>query len=120
MMKSLFFLTALLFLALPAQAATFIEGLEDVPLMAGMKQLPNDNISFGNEESRLVETLLTSNKAGFKKVAAFYKSTLPQMGWVYQGTRNQTLVFEREGEVLELTKESDKPLLVRLTVKSKI
>ena len=119
-MKRFYYIVTLLFFAFPVQAATFIEGLEDVPLMAGMKQLLNDNISFGNEESRLVETLLTSNKAGFKKVAAFYTNTLPQMGWTYQGTRNQTLIFEREGEVLELTKESDKPLLVRLTVKSKI
>lgn len=101
-------------------AAAFIEGLEDVPVMEGMKQLPHDNISFGNEESRLVEALLTGNKAGYKKVQKFYISTLPQMGWTFQGNRGETLIFEREGEVLEISKEAEKPLLVRVTVKSKI
>lgn len=120
MIKYVSFFALTLLLAFPVQATSFIEGLEDVPLMNGMEQLPNDNISFGNEDSRLVETLLTSNKYGFKKTAAFYKNTLPQMGWQYQGMRGQTLVFEREGEVLELSKESDKPLTVRLTVKSKM
>ncbi len=102
-----------------AQAA-FIEGLEDVPVMEGLTQLPNDAISFGNEESRLVEAVLESDTLSFKKVQEFYKSTLPQMGWIYQGKRGSTLVFEREGEVIEISQESATPLQVRITVKSKI
>lgn len=109
-----------MFLTCNVQAASFIEGLEDVPILTGMKQVPKDTISFGNEESRLVEAYLTSNKVGFKKVETFYKQTLPQMGWVYQGRRENTLVFEREGEVLDIAKESSNPLMVRITVKSKI
>lgn len=100
--------------------AAFIEGLEDVPVMEGLTQLPNDAISFGNEESRLVEAILESNTLSFKKVQEFYKSTLPQMGWIYQGKRESTLVFEREGEVIEISEESAKPLKVRVTVKSKM
>lgn len=103
-----------------AYGASFIEGLEDVPLLNGLKQVPSDNISFGNEESRLVEAYLTSNKIGFKAVEKFYKDTLPQMGWTYQGKRDETLVFEREGEVIDIARESTKPLMVRITVKSKI
>ena len=115
-------LSALMILMINAQAraASFIEGLEDVPVMEGMKQVPSDSISFGNEESRLVEALLTSNKVGFKKVEKFYQDTLPQMGWTYQGKRGDTVVFEREGEVIDISKESAKPLMVRITVKSKI
>ena len=45
----------LLLTAAPVNASRFIEGLEDVPLMDGLKQLPNDTLSFGNEEGRLVE-----------------------------------------------------------------
>ena len=102
-----------------AQAA-FVEGLEDVPVMEGLTQLPSDAISFGNEESRLVEAVLESESLSFKKVQEFYKSTLPQMGWIYQGKRDTTLLFEREGEVIEISQESSKPLKVRITVKSKI
>ena len=112
------FLCSFLF-CIRAQAA-FIEGLEDVPVMEGLTQLPNDAISFGNEESRLVEAVLESDTLSFKKVQEFYKSTLPQMGWIYQGYRGSSLVFEREGEVIEISQESATPLQVRITVKSKI
>ena len=118
-MKYVLPILASLMFSFSARAA-FIEGLEDVPVMEGMTQLPNDSISFGNEESRLVEAILESESASFKKVEEFYQNTLPQMGWIYQGKRSGTLVFEREGEVIDITQESSKPLKVRITVKSKI
>lgn len=104
----------------PIQAATFIEGLEDVPIMTGMTQIPNDTLSFGNEESRLIEVILEGKKAAFGRVGNFYKTTLPQMGWIYQGKRARTFVFEREGEIMEISKEAENPLRVRITVKSKM
>ncbi len=113
-------LLAFIFLSFTATAASFVEGLEDIPIPADTQQVSNDTISFGNEDSRLVEVMLTSSRIDFKKVSSFYKNTLPQMGWLYQGSREQTLIFEREGEVLEIAKESASPLRVRLTVKSKI
>ena len=118
-MKYLYFVVLSLIFSFGAQAA-FIEGLEDVPVMEGLTQLPNDAITFGNEESRLVEAVLTSESKTFKEVSRFYKNTLPQMGWAYQGTRGRTLVFEREGEVIDISEESAEPLKVRITVKSKL
>ena len=100
--------------------AAFIEGLEDVPLAPGLTQVQQDNISFGNEESRLIEVYLTSTKIGFAKVERFYKETLPQLGWIYQGKRDNTLTFYREGEMIDIVRESVKPLSVRITVKSKL
>lgn len=108
------------FIPASVQAATFIDGLEDVPILKGMTQTQKDNISFGNEESRLVEAYLTSTKIGFAKVEKFYTETLPQMGWTYQGKRDNILTFYREGEVLDIARESAKPLIVRITVKSKL
>ena len=98
----------------------FIDGLEDVPVMEGLIQTQNDNISFGNEESRLVETVLIGENTSFELVKKFYKKTLPQMGWIYQGARDSTVIFEREGEVMEIKRESEAPLRVIITVKSKI
>ena len=100
--------------------AAFIEGLEDVPLLNGLQQVQKDNISFGNEESRLVEAYFTSSKIGFAKVENFYIETLPQLGWIYQGKRDNILSFDRDGETLDIAKESTKPLIVRITVKSKL
>ena len=101
-------------------ATTFIEGLEDVPLMDGISQIQKDTISFGNEESRFVEAYLTSSKIGFKSIENFYIKTLPQLGWTYQGKDANTLLFYRENEMLEIVKESAKPLEVRITVKNKL
>lgn len=112
------FIISLIFVS-TAQAA-FIEGLEDVPLLKGMQQVQKDNISFGNEESRLVEVYLTSSKMGFAKIEKFYTETLPQMGWSYQGKRDNILSFYRDGEILDIARESIKPLMVRITVKSKL
>ena len=85
-----------------------------------MTQIQKDTISFGNEESRFVEAYLTSSKVGFKAVEAFYVKTLPQLGWTYQGKRDNTLIFYRDSEMIEIVKETALPLEVRITVKSKM
>jgi hypothetical protein len=59
-------------------------------------------------------------KVGFKKVESFYKESLPQLGWIYQGTYNDTIVFYRDGESLSFFKESTKPLGIRITVKNRL
>ncbi len=118
-----YFLTlifSMVVLSANAKASSFIEGLEDVPIMKGFTQIQNDDISFGNEESRFVEVYLTGSKAGFKAVEKFYIDTLPQLGWTYQGKRNDTLVFYREKESLEIVPEKIKPLIVRITVKNRV
>ena len=119
-MKNIFLILFTLILFCNESKAAFVEGLEDLPVMEGLTQEPNDAISFGNEESRLVEAVLTGKKLTFSKVKTFYKNTLPQMGWTYQGMRENTIIFEREGEVVEISKENTDPLKVRITVKSKI
>ena len=105
------------------QPTTFIEGMDDVPLPQGMSQITQDDFSFGNEETRLLEAYLTpaakQTKTSFAKIADFYKESLPQLGWIYQGNRGNDLIFYREGETLEVVKESHQPLLVRITVKTK-
>ena len=69
---SLFLLSLSLLWPFSTQAAVFIEGLEDVPLMDGLKQIPKDTLSFGNEEGRLVEVYLSGAKVGFKNVAKLW------------------------------------------------
>ncbi len=108
--------------------AAFIEGMEDVPMPEYMGQITQDDISFGNEETRLIEAYLTPKRIENKKLSAlkqfqkigdFYKESLPQLGWIYQGNRGNDLLFYREGETLEVVKENNSPLLVRITIKTK-
>ena len=114
-----FFVFCLLCYGTPATAVTFIDGLEDVPVMEGLTQEKNDAIAFGNEESRLVEEVLTSGKTPFGKVKTFYSETLPQLGWKCTGESAAKISFYREGEVLEIIRESARPLRIFITVKSK-
>ncbi len=107
------------FLILPARAE-FVEGLEDIPMPDGLEQIENGSLNFGNEEIRLIETYLSSKNLSFEEVVKFYVDTLPQMGWMLKKQKNNKLMFEREGETLEISKESKNPLMVRLTVKSKL
>ncbi len=106
-----------------AEPTTFVDGMDDVPLPEGMSQITQDDFSFGNEETRLLEAYLTvasgKKKIAFSQIADFYKESLPQLGWIYQGNRGNDLLFYREGETLEVVKENHTPLMVRITVKTK-
>ena len=120
-MKRFVFLGLLLFSAFfySSAKASFVEGLEDIPLAEGLVQSENSLLSFGNEETRLIEVYLTSETTDFKSVGSFYKNTLPQMGWKLKSSQAYKLSFIREGESLEISNESSNPFVVRLTVKSK-
>ena len=100
-------------------AAQFIEGFEDIPIPDEMSQMSADNVSFGNEEARFVEAYLQSDKASFAEVESFYMSTLPQLGWAFNGKQKDVLHFYRDGENLDIALEGRKPLIVRITIKSR-
>ena len=120
MKKNLFvlFLVTLLFCSLSARAE-FVEGLEDMPTPEGVTQIENGTLSFGNEEIRLFEAYFSATDKKFGEIKKFYEDTLPQMGWIKKKKSDQKLLFERDGETLEVVEESKKPLILRLVVKSK-
>ena len=64
-------------------------------------------------------TRIRQTKMRFSKIGDFYRESLPQLGWIYQGNRGNDLLFYRDGETLELVRESVSPLIVRITVKTK-
>ncbi|MBP3545583.1 MAG: hypothetical protein J6K16_00440 [Alphaproteobacteria bacterium] len=105
--------------ATSTHAAEFIDGLDDIPLMPQTTQLHSNNITFGNDESRFSEAYISSEKNKFKNIADFYKKTLPQLGWKFVSNKENALHFERDMEVLDIVLEKSKPLLVRVTLKSK-
>ena len=104
---------------MPALAVDFVEGMEDLPIMDGMEQIQNDNISFGNEETRFVEAYFSGKGIKFRRVETFYKETLPQLGWGFINKKGNVLHFERDMEILDIAQEKASPLLVRITLKSK-
>ena len=92
---------------------------KDVPVPDGITQIENGTLSFGNEEIRLFETYFSVEKKSFNEIKRFYEETLPQMGWIRKKKAEQKILFERDGETLEVSEESKKPLILRLVVKSK-
>jgi hypothetical protein len=89
-----------------AEETKFFSMLTDIPLMAGLYELPQDGMSFDKPEGRIVETAAASESKNTNEIRAFYASTLPQLGWSMAGPD----VFTREGEKLTMRLESQKAL----------
>jgi hypothetical protein len=98
MRRLLILLSFLLCLASPpAQADAFVAGTEDIPLMPGLKPVPNSTMVFDKPEGRIVEAQAQGSTTR-AKVEAFYATSLPPLGWKRTGL-NQ---WQREAERLRL------------------
>ncbi len=90
----LFFLFAMV---PPAYADAFVAGTEDIPLMPGLKTVPNATIVFDKPEGRIVEAQAQGSTTR-EKVEDFYATSLPALGWKRTGP-NQ---WQRDAERLRL------------------
>jgi len=94
------------------EAGAFVAGTEDLPLMAGLRQMPDQGVVFETAQGRIVEVFAV----GFldrARVERFYVDSLPQLGWRHAGG----LTFRREGEVLTLSfPQGADPLTVRFRI----
>ena len=82
----------------PATAQdAFFTTVADLPLMPGLEEHLDTALVFDNPGGRIIEVtaagILTT-----QAILAFYRETLPQLGWT--GVADDR--FEREGEVLRL------------------
>ncbi len=98
--------------ALAEEAAAFLAGVADLPLMPGLAEVPDAGVVFDKPAGRIVEAYaeVAVSRAA---VTAFYISTLPNLGW---RTKAEAL-FQREGELLRLGfMGDDGALVVRFTL----
>jgi hypothetical protein len=98
MRHSILVLMLALALASPALAEGFVTGIDDLPLMAGLAEVPGSGIVFDKPEGRIVEAY-ASGAVSRDEVEAFYGATLPQLGWEPAAPGE----WVREGERLSLT-----------------
>lgn len=111
------FLTA----TVSAEAKNFITGFEDIPLINGFKQIENDNFSFGNEETRYIETqIIAKNRKDFDEVKKFYQESLKQLGWHKLKDSASEVHFYRENDILEINRISKSPLRIRIILKNRV
>ncbi|MQX38019.1 hypothetical protein [Roseospira navarrensis] len=78
--------------------ASFVSGTEDLPLMAGLREVPERGVVFESPNGRIVETWAVGYVPA-ERVRAFYRESLPHLGW---RAGDDDLTFRREGEVLTL------------------
>jgi len=81
----------------------FVTGFLDLPLMLGMQELPDANISFDTASGRIVEAFAKTEQ-NIEKILFFYNNVLPQFGWRVE---NDT-TFVRDSEKLTLDFRKDK------------
>ena len=101
MLRPIFVFIVAAMLAVPVYAQTFVPGFEDVPLMPGLKVIPDSGHVFETPAGRLIEV----RAAGTVSAAAletFYQDTMPALGWSRgpDGSfvrTNEVLVIERSG-----------------------
>jgi len=75
----------------------FLSAIADLPLMPGLTEAPNSAVVFSKPEGRIVE-VAAAGAVERAAVVAFYRRTLPQLGWQPAGDS----AFERERERLSL------------------
>ena len=80
-----------------AQVQSYIAEVEDLPLMPGLAEVEGAGVVFDKPDGRIVEAYAQGEVAR-GSVLAFYRKTLPQLGWRAVGAAR----FQREDETLSL------------------
>ena len=102
-MKIAAFITALTLLVLAplsSQAAGFFQSVNDLPLMEGLREVPEASLHYDKPEGRIVELMArgdASSGVSAQAVLEFYARTLPQLGWL-----KLPEAYSRDGEVLRI------------------
>lgn len=107
-MKSLItlvFMLPLLFFCAPVYAQdappepVFLQDINDIPLMPGLYEVPEEGMVFDKPEGRIVEAEAATDSIQAVDIVDFYSKALPQLGWQAEGPNS----FVREGERLRIT-----------------
>lgn len=96
----------------PVLAAGFVSGIDDLPLMDGLRQTEGGTLIFDKPSGRIVIAEATGTPDN-QAVIRFYRKTLPQLGWI----RGKDGIFARAGERLVIEFDGrGKTRKVRFTV----
>jgi hypothetical protein len=82
-----------------AKAPQFFSSLDDIPLMPGLQELPDQAFSFDKPAGRIIEVWASAKNVQKVKILAYYQMALPQFGW---GRIDDTSFF-REQEKLTIS-----------------
>ena len=85
----------------------------DIPLAPGLSEFDGEQVVFDKPEGRIVriEAERLETQGAGDGVPAFYRETLPNLGWQLNGADNSAdnvLTFQRGGETLLITMQSER------------
>lgn len=91
----------------------------DIPLAPGLSEFDGEQVVFDKPEGRIVriEAERLETQGAGDRVPAFYRETLPNLGWQLNGAHNSAdnvLTFQRGGETLLITMQG-KRVVFRLS-----
>lgn len=84
--------------AASAGEAAFFQNLNDIPLMPGLYEIPQDGVVFDKAEGRIIEAKAAAEGLQATDIQSFYARTLPQLGWK-KATHNS---YIRQKELLKI------------------
>lgn len=79
----------------------FFSAIQDVPLMPGLTELPDQTVIFDKPQGRIIESVAEIESAVSDEVISYYEETLPQLGW----ERIESNFFQRNNEYLKISFE---------------
>lgn len=95
-----------------ASGTNYVAGIADLPLMPGLRAVPNAGVVFDKPVGRIVDAY-AQGPVTPASVITFYRKALPQLGWEILDDAS----FRRESEVLRLEfLQSNKALTVRFAL----
>jgi hypothetical protein len=105
MLKILTIIGFLLLTAVPALAADTVYStvLDDLPLMQGMTERPDDTVIFDKPGGRIVEFSAETTEPA-AAVKDFYQHALPPLGW--KAAQPMTFVRDKEELKIDFDKKS--------------
>ncbi len=80
--------------AVNAPPTTFFHALNDVPVMTGLRELPDESVNFDKPEGRIINATAVSDHLKPETIRNFYAQTLPQLGW--QPEKEGSFMRDRE------------------------
>ncbi len=97
--------------AIAAEPA-YLAAVEDMPLPAGLVEDAAAGMAFDKPEGRIVEAVVRG-AGSVPQVVAFYRNTLPALGWHAVG-EPAALTWRREGETVRIAlSEADSTVTLR-------
>ncbi len=93
-----------------SDAAEYVSGTEDVPLLPGLIQLKDDVTNFDTASGNIVISTY-SGKMSAGKVKEFYLETMPQLGWILISSSKDKLSYKRKNDSLEIFITKEKTVL---------